>query len=105
MTQDVLKAPILKAGVIGAGVFGGYHAKKYVELDGVELVAVFDVDLARAKALAEPLGAQAFDDQVAFLAAVDVVTVATPAAPPSPPSSGSPPPPPPSPARGRDWRR
>jgi hypothetical protein len=30
MTQDVLKA-----GVIGAGVFGGYHAKKYVELDGV----------------------------------------------------------------------
>src|SRR4051812_26044393 len=74
MTQDVLKA-----GVVGAGVFGGYHAKKYVELDGVGLVAVFDVDLARAKALAEPLGAQAFDDQAAFLAAVGVVTVATPA--------------------------
>jgi predicted dehydrogenase len=74
MTQDVLKA-----GVIGAGVFGGYHAKKYVELPGVELVAVFDIDLARAKALAEPLGAQAFDDMAAFLAAVDVVTVATPA--------------------------
>jgi len=74
MTQDVLKA-----GVVGAGVFGGYHAKKYVELDGVELVAVFDIDLDRAKALAEPLGAQAFDDQAAFLAAVDVVTVATPA--------------------------
>jgi len=74
MTQDVLKA-----GVVGAGVFGGYHAKKYVQLDGVELVAVFDIDLERAKALAEPLGAQAFDDQAAFLAAVDVVTVATPA--------------------------
>ena len=74
MTQDVLKA-----GVVGAGVFGGYHAKKYVELDGVALVAVFDIDLERAKALAEPLGAQAFDDQAAFLAAVDVVTVATPA--------------------------
>ena len=44
---------ILKAGVVGAGVFGGYHAKKYVELDGVNLVGVFDVDLARAKALAE----------------------------------------------------
>jgi hypothetical protein len=73
MTQD------LKAGVIGAGVFGGYHAKKYVELPGVTLVAVFDIDLARAKALAEPLGAQAFDDRDAFLAAVEVVTVATPA--------------------------
>ncbi|TCS15454.1 Gfo/Idh/MocA family oxidoreductase [Caulobacter sp. BK020] len=74
MTQDVLKA-----GVVGAGVFGGYHAKKYVELDGVVLTAVFDIDLPRAQALAEPLGAQAFDDMDAFLAAIDVVTVATPA--------------------------
>jgi len=69
----------LRAGVVGAGVFGGYHAKKYAELDGVTLVAVFDIDLSRAKTLAEPLGAQGFDDMDAFLAAVDVVTVATPA--------------------------
>jgi len=69
----------LKAGVVGAGVFGGYHAKKYAELEGVTLVGVFDIDLSRAKALAEPLGAEGFDDMDAFLAAVDVVTVATPA--------------------------
>lgn len=69
----------LKAGVVGAGVFGGYHAKKYAELDGVTLVGVFDIDLARAKSLAEPLGAQGYDDMDAFLAAVDVVTVAAPA--------------------------
>ena len=69
----------LKAGVVGAGVFGGYHAKKYAELEGVTLVGVFDIDLARAKALAEPLGAKGFDDMDAFLAAVDAVTVATPA--------------------------
>ncbi|WP_454759329.1 Gfo/Idh/MocA family protein [Caulobacter segnis] len=73
MTQD------LKAGVVGAGVFGGYHAKKYIELDGVTLVGVYDVDLARALALAGPLGAKAFDDIDAFLTAVDVVTVAAPA--------------------------
>lgn len=73
MTQD------LKAGVVGAGVFGGYHAKKYVELEGVTLVGVYDVDLARAQALAGPLGAQAFDDIYAFLATIDVVTVAAPA--------------------------
>ena len=73
MTHD------LKAGVVGAGVFGGYHAKKYVELGGVTLVGVYDVDLARAQALAGPLGAKAFDDLDAFLAAVDVVTVAAPA--------------------------
>ena len=79
MTQAILKAPTLKAGVVGAGVFGGYHAKKYVELPGVELVGVFDIDLERARVLAEPLGATAYDDMAAFLAAVDVVTVATPA--------------------------
>lgn len=78
MTQEA-QVQALKAGVVGAGVFGGYHAKKYVELPGVELVAVFDIDLSRAQALAGPLGAAAFDDMDAFLAAVDVVTVATPA--------------------------
>jgi predicted dehydrogenase len=70
---------ILKAGVAGAGVFGGYHAKKYAQLPQSTLAAVFDLDLARAAALAEPLGARAFDDYDAFLDAVEVVTVATPA--------------------------
>jgi predicted dehydrogenase len=69
----------LKAGVAGAGVFGGYHAKKYAQLDGVTLTAVFDLDRDRAQVLAAPLGAEAFDDYGAFLHAVDVVTVATPA--------------------------
>ncbi|MDB5454446.1 MAG: gfo/Idh/MocA family oxidoreductase, partial [Caulobacter sp.] len=74
-----LRKGALRGGVIGAGVFGGYHAKKYVELDGASLVAIYDVELARAQALAGPLGAQAYDDLAAFLAVVDVVTVATPA--------------------------
>jgi predicted dehydrogenase len=69
----------LRGGVVGAGVFGGYHAKKYAELEGVTLAAVFDVDRSRAEALAGSLGAAAFDDMDAFLDAVDVVTVATPA--------------------------
>lgn len=69
----------LKAGVAGAGVFGGYHAKKYAQLDGVTLAAVFDLDLSRAEAMAGPLGAQAFDNYAVFLNAVDVVTVTTPA--------------------------
>jgi predicted dehydrogenase len=70
---------ILKAGVAGAGVFGGYHAKKYAELPQSTLAAVFDLDIARATAMADSLGAMAFDDYDAFLDAVDVVTVATPA--------------------------
>lgn len=70
---------MLKAGVAGAGVFGGYHARKYVELDGVELTAVYDQDLTHAARLAEPLGALPFDDYPAFLAAIEAVTIATPA--------------------------
>ena len=70
---------ILKAGVAGAGVFGGYHAKKYAELDGVELVGVFDPDGVRAKTLADSLGVEAFTDLSELLARIDVLTVASPA--------------------------
>jgi predicted dehydrogenase len=69
----------LRGGVIGAGVFGGHHARQYARLPGVALAAVMDPHPDRAAALAEPLGAQAFTDLQAFLAAVDVVTVASPA--------------------------
>ena len=69
---------MLLAGVAGAGVFGGYHARKYAALDGVRLAAVFDHHLPHAEALAAELGAEAFNDLDAFLAATQVVTVATP---------------------------
>jgi predicted dehydrogenase len=69
----------IKAGVAGAGVFGGYHAKKYVELDGVELVGVFDPDADRASALAQSLGVEPFTDLLALIARIDVLTVASPA--------------------------
>ena len=69
----------LRAGVVGAGVFGGFHAKKYAELEGVRFIGVFDVDAPRAAELAAPLGGRAFADLASLLAEVDVVTVATPA--------------------------
>lgn len=78
MTDDQNPQP-LRAGVAGAGVFGGYHANKYTEVAGAELVAIFDADPARAEAAATARGVAAFTDFAAFLAAVDVVTIATPA--------------------------
>jgi len=69
---------VLKAGVVGSGVFGGFHANKYAQMDGVELVGIFDVDPARCQALADKLGVTAFGDLDALLAAVDIVTVASP---------------------------
>ena len=70
---------VLKAGVVGSGVFGGFHANKYAQMDGVELVGIFDVDPVRCQALADKLGVTAFADLDALLAAVDIVTVASPA--------------------------
>jgi predicted dehydrogenase len=73
MTSD------LRCGVVGAGVFGGYHAGQYAKLPGAKLTAVFDLDLARAEAVAGPLGGQAFTDMAAFLDVVDAVSVTSPA--------------------------
>jgi predicted dehydrogenase len=74
---------VLRAGVVGSGVFGGYHAQKYKQLEtmGVEFIGVYDLDKARAEALAQSLGTQAFggDELSKFLSLLDVVTIATPA--------------------------
>ncbi|WP_296596772.1 Gfo/Idh/MocA family oxidoreductase [Phenylobacterium sp.] len=69
----------LRGGVIGAGVFGGYHARQYARLPGVEFVGVYDIHPDRAAKAAMPLGGRAFADLDAFLAELDVVTVASPA--------------------------
>ncbi|WP_254062758.1 Gfo/Idh/MocA family protein [Caulobacter sp. S45] len=69
----------LKAGVVGAGVFGGFHARKYAELEGVAFVGVFDPHQDRAQTLAETWGGQAFPTLEALLDACHVVTIASPA--------------------------
>lgn len=71
----------LRAAVAGAGVFGGYHAGKYAQLDGVELVGIFDPDPERAKVLADRHQARAFgpDTLDGLLNEIDVLTLASPA--------------------------
>ncbi|HRJ01201.1 MAG TPA: Gfo/Idh/MocA family oxidoreductase, partial [Hyphomonas sp.] len=69
----------LKVGVAGAGVFGNYHAQKAAASARAELMGIFDVDLARAEALAETFGARGFDDYLAFLEVCDAVVIAVPA--------------------------
>ena len=49
----------LRTAVIGVGYLGQFHAEKYAQLPGLELVAVVDTDLPRAEALAERLGTRA----------------------------------------------
>jgi predicted dehydrogenase len=71
--------PPLRAGVIGAGNMGAHHARTYASLGGLcVLHGVFDVDGARARAVAQAHETRAYDELDALLEDVDVVTIASP---------------------------
>jgi predicted dehydrogenase len=69
---------VLRAAVIGAGYLGNFHAQKYAALDGVDLVAVVDVDERRARAVAQRVGGVAHADYREVLGAVDIASVVVP---------------------------
>lgn len=68
----------LRAAVIGVGYLGAFHAEKYGNLDGVELVGVVDANPARAAEIAERTGSQAFVDYRDLFGRVDCVSLAVP---------------------------
>jgi predicted dehydrogenase len=68
----------IRTAVIGAGKMGSIHAKVYSQLAESELVAVVDVDPARAAQLAAQHGCPAYTDCAEILDKVDAVTIATP---------------------------
>jgi predicted dehydrogenase len=72
-----MSAP-LRAAVVGAGYLGSFHAEKYAQAAGSELVAVADVDLARAEALAARLGTRAVADFRELIGAIDCASVVVP---------------------------
>jgi predicted dehydrogenase len=64
--------------VIGGGHMGRHHVRTYAEMPGVELVAVIDASLERAKALAEPLHVKYAPALTPDLGPVRAVSVAVP---------------------------
>ncbi|MEM9243862.1 MAG: Gfo/Idh/MocA family oxidoreductase [Pseudomonadota bacterium] len=68
----------IRCAVIGVGYIGKYHAEKYAKLPDVDLVAVIDNDLNRAKEVAKKLGCATFDSYHQLLGKVDAVSIATP---------------------------
>ncbi len=61
-----------RIGFIGAGGIANRHFGVLEQFDDVAIVAVADVDIARATEAAARFGARAFDDAAAMLAAVDL---------------------------------
>lgn len=68
----------IRAAVVGAGYLGTFHAEKYAASSSCELVAVADVDLARAQALAERLGCRAVADYQSLIGEIDCASVVVP---------------------------
>jgi len=72
---------MVRLAIVGAGAMGGHQARKFKEIAGCELVAVCDVDLARAHAFALDHGVpQVYADLQTMLdqAELDAVSVVTP---------------------------
>jgi predicted dehydrogenase len=68
----------IRAAVIGVGYLGRFHAQKYAQAPGCELVAVADARPEARDAVAGELATRAVGDHRELLGAVDAVSVVTP---------------------------
>jgi UDP-N-acetyl-2-amino-2-deoxyglucuronate dehydrogenase len=71
----------VKVAIIGCGRISGHHCRSIAQTDGVELVAVCDLEIERARAYQEQFGAKAYDNYHAMLLEhpeIDVVAIVTP---------------------------
>ncbi len=68
----------LRAVVVGVGHLGRFHAEKYASNGQVELVAVVDVDEARARCVGEALGVPALTHHRTLPPRIDCASVAVP---------------------------
>ena len=66
----------LRAAVVGVGHLGRFHAEKYAALDGVDLVAVCDLDIERARQVAALHSTEVVSDHRELLGRIDAVTIA-----------------------------
>jgi predicted dehydrogenase len=68
----------IKAAVIGVGYLGRFHAQKYAQASGCELVGIADARPEASAAVAAEVGTRAFADHRQLLGAVEAVSVVTP---------------------------
>jgi predicted dehydrogenase len=68
----------IRAAVIGAGSFGRNHVRVISQLDNVDLAAIVDPDIDRARHLAQEYGSRPFPSIDEILSSIDAAIVATP---------------------------
>jgi len=67
-----------RVGVVGVGHIGSNHARLYAEIPAADFTAGYDVDLARASAIAKKYGVAAAKSLEEFAELVDAASVSTP---------------------------
>lgn len=68
----------LRTAVVGVGYLGRFHAQKYRELEGSNLVAVVDANAESAQKVATELGVESVTDYRKVLDRVDAISIAVP---------------------------
>jgi predicted dehydrogenase len=68
----------IRAAVIGVGYLGRFHAQKYAQAEGCELVAVVDARAEARERVAQELGTRPLADHRELIGHVDAVSVVTP---------------------------
>lgn len=68
----------MKIGIIGAGHLGQFHVAQSKEIEGLELVGLYDSNPERAKEIATKFNCTAFSSIEELIDAVDIVDIVTP---------------------------
>lgn len=69
----------IRVGVVGVGVLGRHHARLYKEVEGAEIVGIFDVCEENAKKVSEEFDIPVFDTIESLADACEALSIAVPA--------------------------
>src|SRR5262245_41272033 len=78
MSNAAHTARPIRTAVIGVGYLGRFHAQKYAQIPGSQLVAVVDASAEAAAKVGAELGVPGLQDYRAILDKVDAVSIAVP---------------------------
>ena len=67
-----------RVGVVGVGHIGSNHARLYAQIPSTHFTSIYDVDLAKAKAVGKKHGVHVAESLDDFAARVDAASIATP---------------------------
>jgi predicted dehydrogenase len=68
----------LRVGVVGVGHIGSNHARLYAQIPNAQFAAIYDVDLAKAKAIGKKYRVSVAQSLEEFIDLVDAASIATP---------------------------